>query len=111
MDEPRLALRTEAQHEQRAFQFTEERIAEAMAIAVKRVMTDKEVIAAVGALAFEVLQQRAAATTGNWLLRTARAFLSRWLVVGLIVILAAKYMGLPAALHLLTGATEKVSPQ
>lgn len=38
-------------------------------------------------------QQRAAEHTGRWLWGTVRAVVSRWLVIGLIAVLAFKYLG------------------
>lgn len=95
--------------DRRPFQFTEERMAAAVAIAMKQVLTDPDVIASMGAVAFGVLQKQAAASTGGWILRTIRKFVSHWLVVAFILLMVAKYMGLPAALNLWTAAAEKTT--
>lgn len=42
-------------------------------------------------------QQRAAEHTGRWLWGTLKAALTRWLVIGLIVLLTYKYLGSSAA--------------
>jgi len=56
---------------------------------------------------FEKAQQKAAEHTGRWLWGTLKAALTRWLVIGLIVVLTYKYLGSGAAgsvLDSLTGA-------
>jgi len=45
----------------------------------------------------EKAQQRAAEHTGRWLWGTLKAALTRWLVIGLIVLLTYKYLGSGAA--------------
>lgn len=45
----------------------------------------------------EKAQQRAAEHTGRWVWGTLKAALTRWLVIGLIVLLTYKYLGSGAA--------------
>ena len=55
-------------------------------------------------------QQRAAEHTGRWLWGTLKAAFTRWLVIGLIVVLTYKYLGSGAAgsvLDSLTGGVKK----
>lgn len=50
-------------------------------------------------------QQRAAEHTGRWLWGTLKAALTRWLVIGLIVVLTYKYLGSGAAGSVLDSLT------
>ena len=82
------------------FAFTEERVAACMAHAMRQVLTDPEVHAAVGSVAFAALQRHAAEVTGGFLLGTLRRVLMRWLIIATVMLVIAKYLGVSSAVKL-----------
>lgn len=53
----------------------------------------------------EQLQSKAAEHTGRWLWSTLKAAVTRWLVIGLLVLITYKYLGSGAAGSLLDSVT------
>lgn len=82
----------------RVHDYLEKQLCAAMAKAMREVITDPEVISAVGAIASDMLQRRAREGAGGLVLGAIRALLSRWLLIGLIVLAVAQLVGWPAAI-------------
>lgn len=82
--------------------------AEAMAAALRAVLTDKETLARVMDIVVETAQKRAAEKTGNAVGAMAKSLLTRWVVIGCIVVLVAKTAGVDVAGKV--WAALKVSP-
>jgi hypothetical protein len=95
--------------EDRPFSYTEDRIAECTARAFREVLTDPVVIAALCDGVATELQARATKRAGGFLLGAFRVFVTRWVVIGVLVMLAARYFGITTAAHVwntLTGKAE-----
>ena len=71
--------------------------AEAMAQALRSVLTDKETLAEMMGIVVEVAQRRAAETTGNAVGSMLKSLLTRWVIIGCIVIMVAKTAGVDVA--------------
>lgn len=71
--------------------------AEAMAAALRSVLTDKETLALVMDIVATTAQKRAAEKTGNAVGSVIKSLLTRWIVVGCIVVLVAKTAGVDVA--------------
>lgn len=93
--------------EPRTFSYTEERIAECTARAFRSVLTDPKVIAALCDGVATELQARATRQAGSFLLGALRKFVTRWVVIGVLVMLAARYFGLTTAAHVWDTLTGK----
>ena len=71
--------------------------AEAIAQALRSVLTDKDTLAATMGIVVEVAQRRAAETTGNAVGSMLKSLLTRWVIIGCIVIMVAKTAGVDVA--------------
>jgi len=96
--------------ERRAFQFTEDRMATIIAKAMKQVLTDPEVIETMGSVAINVIQKQAAKRTGNLVLGALKALLTRWVLIGIVLVVLAQLVGGPTALRTLAPVFSKGHP-
>ena len=96
--------------ERRAFQFTEDRMAAIIAKAMKQVLTDPEVIETMGGVAITVIQKQAAKKTGNLVLGALKALLTRWVLIGIVLVLLAQLVGVPGALKTLAPVFGRANP-
>jgi uncharacterized membrane-anchored protein YjiN (DUF445 family) len=71
--------------------------ADAMASALRSVLTDKETLAKVMDIVVDTAQQRAAEKTGNAVGAMVKSLLTRWVVIGCIVVIVAKTAGVDVA--------------
>ena len=71
--------------------------AQAMADAIRSVLTDKETLAKVMDIVVDTAQKRAAEKTGNAVGSMVKSLFTRWIVVGCIVVLVAKTAGVDVA--------------
>lgn len=75
----------------------DDRMQRAIAAGFREVLTDDELLDGLLERLRGRLVQGAAEHTGRWLLGTIKAFFSRWLVIGVIVVMVAQYAGLAPA--------------
>lgn len=71
--------------------------AEAMAAALRSVLTDKKVMAAAMDIVVTEAQRRAAEKTGNAVGSMLKSFLTHWVIIVCIVVLVAKTAGIDVA--------------
>lgn len=71
--------------------------ADAMASALRSVLTDKDTLAMVMDIVVTTAQKRAAEKTGNAVGSMVKSLLTRWIVIGCIVVLVAKTAGVDVA--------------
>lgn len=71
--------------------------AEAMAAALRSVLTDKKVMAAAMDIVVTEAQRRAAEKTGNAVGAMVKSLLTRWVIIGCIVVMVAKTAGIDVA--------------
>lgn len=71
--------------------------AEAMAAALRSVLTDKKVMAAAMDIVVTEAQRRAAEKTGNAVGSMLKSLLTRWVIIGCIVVMVAKTAGIDVA--------------
>jgi hypothetical protein len=71
--------------------------AEAMAAALRSVLTDKKVVAAAMDIVVTEAQRRAAEKTGNAVGSMLKSFLTHWVIIVCIVVLVAKTAGIDVA--------------
>lgn len=71
--------------------------ADAMASALRSVLTDKETLAKVMDIVVDTAQQRAAEKTGNAVGAMVKSLLTRLVVIGCIVVIVAKTAGVDVA--------------
>lgn len=71
--------------------------AEAMANALRAVLTDKETLARVMDIVVDTAQKRAAEKTGNAVGSMVKSLLTRWVVIGCVVVIVAKTAGVDVA--------------
>ncbi len=91
-------------------EWLEEQLCAAMAKAMRQVILDPEVIAAVGEIAGAMLQESAKRRAGGLVLGAVKAFFSRWIVIAILLLLLGQIVGLPKALQVVAPAISKGNP-
>lgn len=91
----------------RPFLWTEQQLTSAMASAMRDVLTDPAVIEKQAEVLLTVIQRQAVVRTGSFLLGTVGKFLARWLVIGFILLMVARFAGVQSAVHVWDAATGK----
>ena len=71
--------------------------AEAMANALRAVLTDKETLSRVMDIVVDTAQKRAAEKTGNAVGSMLKSLFTRWIVIGCILLMVAKTAGVDVA--------------
>jgi len=74
-------------------QLVREEVADAVADGLRQVITDPEVLDQFWHAAVQQLQKNAQQQTGRWVLAGAKSLVTRWLVIGVIVLAAMKLGG------------------